>query len=96
MMWQENKCHNLETNIQKFHKNFSILHQKGLPSLRWMTENLVPLEEYQRMLHAIATDKSRFAKIQGTIIGKSFTEGLSFDLLIKNEIKHLFVVKPTF
>jgi len=64
-----------------------VLHQKGLPSLTGMGDNLVPLEEYQLRLHSIAVDKSIFSKIKGTITEKTFIEDLSFDLLIEHEIK---------
>lgn len=50
----------------------------------------------QRKLYLITTDKSRFSKIKGTITGKAFMEGLKYDLLIKHEINHLVLVKPTF
>ena len=32
----------------------------------------------------------------GHITGKEFLEDLNFDLIIKHEIKHIFVNKPTF
>jgi len=96
MLQLENKCHNLEVHINKFHKKFNVLHQKGLPGLRGIGYRRVPLEEYQRRLHSIAIDNSKFVKIKGTITRKAFIEGLSFALLIQHEIKHLFIVKPTF
>lgn len=61
-----------------------------------MADKLIDLEEYQMKLCSIANAKSRFGKIKGTIIGKAFIEGLIYDLLIKHEINHVFVVKPTF
>lgn len=64
--------------------------------MRGIGGRLAPLEEYKHIFHSIAMDKSIFAKIKGTIKGKYFIEGLSFDLLIEHEIKHLFIVKPIF
>ena len=61
-----------------------------------MGDTLVRLEEYQCRLHSIVVDKSIFSKIKGTIIGRDFIEGLSFDLLIQHGLKHLFIVKPNF
>jgi hypothetical protein len=37
-----------------------------------------------------------FAGIQGSITDKSFLETLQLDLSIQNEIKHIFIFKPTF
>jgi len=92
----KNKCHNLECSIQKFQKKSNILHQKGLPGLKGIGDKLVQLDDYQQKLYSIARDKSKFSNIKGTITRKVFMEGLKFDLLIKQKIKHLFIVKPTF
>lgn len=86
----------METIKQRFHKKFNILHQKGLPSLEGMGDTLVKLEDYQQKLCSIARDKSKFDKVKGTITGKAFMEDLSYDLLIKHEINHLFLGKNTF
>jgi len=47
-------------------------------------------------LHAIAIHKSSFTKIKGTTTRNAFIASLSLDLLIKHEIKHMFIFKPTF
>lgn len=96
MLKLENKCHNLEANIHKLHRKFNVLNQKGLPGLKGIGDNWVKLDDYQHMLYSLARDKSKFFTITGTITGKKFMEGLKFDLLIKHEIKSLFVIKPTF
>lgn len=59
MLQLENKCQNLEIQIKKFHRKFSILQQKGLPSLRHSNGQLIPLGNYQYILHEIATEKSK-------------------------------------
>lgn len=61
-----------------------------------MVNKLIPLEKYQQRFHYIEIDKAKFSKIKGTIIGKDFMEGIDYDLLIQNEIKHLFINRPTF
>lgn len=96
MLQLENKSHNLEAIIQKFHRKFNVLNQKVLPGLKGIGDKLVQLDDYQQKLYSIAKDKSKFSTIKGTITRKDFMEGLKFDLLIKHEIKHLFVIKPTF
>ena len=96
MFQLENKFHNLEANIHKFHRKFNVLHQKGLPRLKGIGDKLVELTDYQQKLYTIAKEKSNFSTIKGTIIGKSFMETLKFNLLINHEIKQLFLIKLTF
>jgi len=50
----------------------------------------------RRRLYTIATNKSKISTRKGNMTGKAFMETLDFDFLIKHEINHLFVVKPTF
>ena len=61
MLQLEKKCHNLESGIQKFHRKFFVLHQKGFPGLKGIGDKLINLEEYQQKLYSISKDKSRFA-----------------------------------
>jgi len=97
LMFQlETKCNSLENITKRFHRKFNELHQKGLPGLKGIGDKLVKREDYQHKLCTIARYRSKFAKIKGTITGKAFMEGLSYDLLIKHEISHLFLSKPTF
>ena len=44
----------------------------------------------------MAKDSSKFAGIQGSIIGKKILETLQLDLSIQHKIKHIFITKPTF
>jgi hypothetical protein len=44
----------------------------------------------------VSKDNSKFAGIQGSITGKSFMDALQLDISIQHEIKHIFVIKPTF
>ena len=54
------------------------------------------LTEYQEKISTISQDKSIFASIKGHIIGKGFLDALNLDLFINHELKHLFIIKPTF
>lgn len=72
MLQLENKCHNLDAQIKKFHRKFNSLHMKGLPGLQGISNKLIPLEEYQQIFHDIGVDKAKFAKIKGNVTGNAF------------------------
>jgi len=58
LMFQlENKFHNMEFNIHKFHKNFNVLNHKGLPGLLGIGDKVISLEYYHHKLYTIAKDK---------------------------------------
>ena len=44
----------------------------------------------------MSKDNSKFAGIQGSITGKAFMDSLQLDISIQHEIKHIFIIKPTF
>ena len=90
------KCQTLDTIVQRFHIKFNLLNQRGLPGLVALNERLISLEEYCKKHYTIAIDKDKFAGIKGHMTGKASLEALEFDLIIKHEIKHLFINKPTF
>ena len=56
MLQLENKCDIMENMVQRFHKKFNVLYQKGLPGPQGMGDELVQLEYYQRKLCDIARD----------------------------------------
>lgn len=92
----ETKCQTLKIVVQRFHFKFNLLNQIGFPGLVAPNDKLISLEEYCQNLYTIVTNKAKFAGIKGHLTGKDFLEALNFDLMIKHEIKHIFVNKPTF
>ena len=93
--WQT-KCEALNVIVQRFHKKFNVLNQKGLLGLVGLDNRLVRLEYYCKNLYTIVIDKSKFANIKGHITGRAFLEALQFDLMIHHQIKKLFIQNPTF
>jgi len=77
-------------------QRLSRLSKKGLPQLASVNDQLIKLESYNEKLYTITTDKAQFAQIKGHITGKEFLEALEPDLMIRHDIKNLFLVKPTF
>ena len=61
-----------------------------------MNDKLISLSDYNKKLYTIAKDKSKFVGVKGSMIGKSFLKALDFNLIIKHEIKHIFINRPTF
>ena len=49
-----------------------------------------------KKLREIAKDTTKFANIKGEMTGRAFMEVVSNDVFIQHEIKHIFMVKPTF
>jgi len=96
MIQLENKCQTLETSIHSFHTRSNLLDQRGLLGLVAMNERSINLSHYNHKLFTISQDKSNFGGVKGIITGKYFLEALDFDLIIKHEIKHIFINMPTF
>lgn len=82
--------------MQKFFSKVDTLHKKGLPGLLAINDKLITLSDYKQKILAVANDGSKFAGIQGSIIGKAFLETLQLDMSIQHEIKYIFITKPTF
>lgn len=53
-------------------------------------------DDYEKILQEISRDTSNFENIKGTLTGKALLGAISNDIYIQYEIKHVFVVKPTF
>lgn len=50
MIKLENKCKYLELQVRRFNRKFTLLQEKGMPTLRNSNGNLIPLENYQEQL----------------------------------------------
>jgi len=92
----ETKCQTLRIVVQRFHFKFSLLDQRGLPGLVAPNDILISSEEYWKKISIVSTDKDKFAGIKGHLTLKAFLEALKLNLIIKHEIKHIFVNKPNF
>lgn len=67
-----------------------------MPSLFAINDKLLTREDYMRNLKDIARDTAKFSNAKGVMTGRAFFEVISNDIFIYHEIKHIFVVKPTF
>ena len=64
--------------------------------MKVINDKLMTLPDYKKRLTEISNDSSKFTGIQGSITGKAFMEALQLDIEIQQEIKYIFVIKPTF
>ena len=96
MVQLENKCKELELQINRFNRKFSFLQNKGLPTLRNSNGKLIPLENYHDQLCNATTNASKFVKTKGNLSGEAFLEGLQSNLNIQHEVHRLFLNNPTF
>jgi len=96
MLQLEEKIQVMDQGVQKFFHKIDALQRKGLPGMKVINDKLMTLPDYKKRLIEVSKDSSKFAGIQANIIGRAFTEALQLDISIQHEIKHIFVVKPTF
>jgi hypothetical protein len=64
--------------------------------MKVINDKLMTLPDYKKRLIEVAQDSSKFAGIQANITGRAFMEALQLDISIQHEIKHIFIIKPTF
>lgn len=92
----EEKCQSLELTMNKFFNRIEPLTQKSLPSLFFINDKLMAREDYVKRLQGIALDAMNLSNIKGSITGKALLEAINNLIYIEHEMKHVFVVKPTF
>jgi hypothetical protein len=96
MLQLEEKIQVMDQGVQRFFQKIDTLQRKGLPGMKVINDKLMMLPDYKKRLTEISKDSSKFAGIQSNITGRAFMEALHLDIEIQHEIKHIFVVKPTF
>jgi hypothetical protein len=86
----------MDLGVQRFFSKIEALQKKGLPGLKVINDKLMTLPDNKKRLADVAKDSSKFAGIQGSIIGKVFLDTLQWDISIQHEIRYIFLTKPTF
>jgi hypothetical protein len=66
----------MDIGVQRFFSKFEMIHKKGLPGLIVMNDKLTIMLDYKQKMSTVKKDSSMFARIQGSITGKSFLETL--------------------
>jgi hypothetical protein len=96
MLQLEEKIQIMDQGVQRFFHKIDALTRKGLPGMKVINDKLMTLPDYKKKLIEVSKDCAKFAGIQSNITGRAFMEALHLDIEIQHEIKHIFVVKPTF
>jgi len=82
--------------VNIFFTRIDALKKKGLPSLFVINDKLMAREDYLKKLQDISKDIAKSSNIKGSMTGRVFYEAINNICFIQNEIKHIFIVKPTF
>jgi hypothetical protein len=96
MLQLEEKFQAMDVAVQRFFSKTESLQKKGLPRLFLINNRLITLSDYKQKILTVAKDGSKFERIKGIITSKAFLETLRLDLNRQQEIKYIFITKPTF
>lgn len=67
-----------------------------MPSLFVTNDKLMTREDYMRNLKDFSKDTAKYSHIKGFMTWRAFFEFVNNIIFIQHEIKHIFIVKPTF
>jgi len=92
----EEKCSSVNVITQGFFSRLEPLTSKGFPSIFVINDKLIPIEGYVRKLTEVKTSATTISNIRGTTTPRLVLSALYGTFFILNEIKHIFLLKPTF
>jgi hypothetical protein len=96
MLQLEERVHARDVAVKRFFSKTDSLQKNGLPSLFVINNKLITLSDYKHNILIVVKDGSKFTGIKGNITGKEVLETLRLDPSIQQEIKYIFITKPTF
>ena len=96
----EGKCQEMRIEINAFTAKFTVLQQKGLPSLLTSNQRLLTHEQYAHRVNTYVTNQitASSSNSEDTIppSGQSSYDKLENLFYIEHEITHLFEVQPNY
>lgn len=92
----EERCEALELQVNRFTNRIEALMQKVLPSIYVINDKLITQDDYIQKMKEVTKSSIRCSEIKVSMTAKDFLEMMSNDFHVKNEVKHLFTMKPTF
>ena len=92
----QEKCSNVNNIVQRFFNKIEPLVSKGLPSMMVINDKLMQVEDYVNNLIEVGTHAVSISNIKGSTTPALIVKTLRDSFFILDEIKHIFLVKPTF
>jgi len=92
----EDKCSSVNVIVQCFFNRLEPLTSKGFPSILVINDKLMPTEDYVQKLAEVSTIAAIVSNIRGATTPRVVLNALRDTIFILNEIRHIFLVKPTF
>ena len=96
MRQPEEKCEGMNTAITRFMVKFTSLRQKGPPDIMVINDKLMPQNDYDKKIREFAKEQVNKPTGQGIPTRKVLLKSFEELFYLQHEIKHLFVIKPTF
>lgn len=96
MMQLEEKCQTMELTIGRFMAKFDALRQKGLPKPFIINDRLMAHEDYNTRIREVARDQANNSSMKWMPTRKVLYHTFENLFYLQDEVKHLFVNKPTF
>jgi len=96
----DRRCQEMQTEVNKFVEKFTVLHNRGLPSLLNSAGRLLSHENYAKRVNTFATNQitatSSAPQETGPTSGQSLYDKIENLFFIMNEIRHMFEVPPNY
>lgn len=92
----EERCETLELQVNRFTNRIEALIQKVLRGIYLINEKLITQEDYILKMKEMDRSNIKFSGIKRSMTTKEFSETMSNDFYVDNEVKHIITRKPTF
>ena len=92
----EEECESMDTTITTFMVKFTNLRQKGLPDIMFINDKLMPQNDYDKKIREFAKEQVNKPTRQCIPTRKVLLKSFEELFYLQHEIKHLFIIKPTF
>jgi len=96
----EKRCQNMQVEINSFMQRFTVLQDKGLPSLLGNNDRLMKHTDYLHKLNTYAVDQINSStsalEVKALPIGQTLYDNLENLFDIEHEVKHVFQLQTNF
>ena len=92
----EDKCQNMQLDVDIFMAKFHILREEGLPNPLVINDKLMTQEDYNEKIKEVAKDQVNTSSMTALPIGKVLYQTFEKLFYFQHDVKHLFINKHTF